>query len=237
MKKSVTRHGKIENTSSDLKMTRLLADMDENSRVVRIYQADPKYTYWTRLCIRQANCILLVVRLNRAPETSRVEETLACAYEAMDIRIELVVVGDGELTSEDEHEDYDNASCYDDEDMSVSDQLNNWSESRKWIAGHRLVRAPFECYRIDFCQMSRRISGRSVGLVLGGGGARGLAHLSVIRALLEEGVTIDIIGGTSQGGLSVELCLLVTLRITTRLSAHHASLHLKCPRQCPSSLT
>jgi lysophospholipid hydrolase len=182
----------------DLKMTRLFADMEENNRVV-IYQADPKYTYWTRLCIRQADCILLVVESNRAPEISRVEQTLAWAYEAMDVRIELVVVGEVELASQDDHEDYDDASYYDDEDMSVSDQLNNWSESRKWIAGHHLVRAPFERYRIDFRRMSRRISGRSVGLVLGGGGARGLAHLGVIRALLEEGVTIDMVGGTSQG--------------------------------------
>ncbi|KAL3921191.1 MAG: hypothetical protein SGILL_002874 [Bacillariaceae sp.] len=185
----------------DLKMTRLLADMEENNRVV-LYQGDPKYTYWTRLCIRQADCVLLVVDSKCAPETSRVEQTLAWAYEAMDVRIELVVVGEGEASSEDNNDDYaDDASYYEEEDMSVSDQLNNWSESRKWIAGHHLVRAPFLRYRIDFLRMSRRISGRSVGLVFGGGGARGLAHLGVIRALLEEGVTIDMVGGTSQGAL------------------------------------
>ncbi|VEU39520.1 unnamed protein product [Pseudo-nitzschia multistriata] len=47
--------------------------------------------------------------------------------------------------------------------------------------------------------MCRRVSGRSVGLVLGAGGARGIAHLGVIRALKEAGVTVDIVGGTSQG--------------------------------------
>jgi lysophospholipid hydrolase len=34
---------------------------------------------------------------------------------------------------------------------------------------------------------------------MGGGGARGLAHLGVIRALNEVGVPVDMVGGTSQG--------------------------------------
>jgi lysophospholipid hydrolase len=34
--------------------------------------------------------------------------------------------------------------------------------------------------------------------VLGGGGARGLAHVGVLNALREEGVPVDLIGGTSQ---------------------------------------
>jgi len=43
--------------------------------------------------------------------------------------------------------------------------------------------------------------GQSVGLVLSGGGVRGLAHLGVIRALEEEGIPIDYIAGTSSGAL------------------------------------
>mgnify|MGYP002638823032 FL=1 len=40
-----------------------------------------------------------------------------------------------------------------------------------------------------------------VGLVLSGGGAKGLAHIGVLKVLEEEGVYIDYIGGTSMGGL------------------------------------
>src|SRR4051794_12153750 len=50
-------------------------------------------------------------------------------------------------------------------------------------------------------RMARRLSGRSVGLVLSGGGARGSAHLGVIEELLAAGVEIDRIGGTSMGAL------------------------------------
>jgi NTE family protein/lysophospholipid hydrolase len=37
--------------------------------------------------------------------------------------------------------------------------------------------------------------------VLGGGGARGFAHLGVLRALEENGIPVDLIGGNSMGAL------------------------------------
>ena len=40
-----------------------------------------------------------------------------------------------------------------------------------------------------------------VGLVLSGGGAKGLAHIGVLKVLEEEGVYVDYVGGTSMGGL------------------------------------
>jgi NTE family protein len=39
-----------------------------------------------------------------------------------------------------------------------------------------------------------------IGLVLGGGGARGLAHIGVLKVLTREGIPIDLITGTSMGG-------------------------------------
>ena len=41
----------------------------------------------------------------------------------------------------------------------------------------------------------------SIGLVLSGGGAKGLAHIGVLKVLEREGIPIDYIGGTSMGGL------------------------------------
>jgi predicted acylesterase/phospholipase RssA len=45
------------------------------------------------------------------------------------------------------------------------------------------------------------VTGRALGLVLGGGGARGFAHIGVLRALEEAGLPIDFVGGTSMGAL------------------------------------
>ena len=53
----------------------------------------------------------------------------------------------------------------------------------------------------DLARIARRLTGTSVGLVLGGGGARGIAHAGVIRALEEAGIPIDIVGGTSMGAI------------------------------------
>ena len=47
---------------------------------------------------------------------------------------------------------------------------------------------------------ARRLAGRSVGIVLSGGGARGFAHIGVLEELQSAGVAIDRVGGCSMGG-------------------------------------
>ncbi|HXI87123.1 MAG TPA: patatin-like phospholipase family protein, partial [Parvularculaceae bacterium] len=50
-------------------------------------------------------------------------------------------------------------------------------------------------------KLARVVAGKSIGLVLSGGGARAYAHLGAIRALRERGVPIDFIGGASMGAV------------------------------------
>ena len=40
-----------------------------------------------------------------------------------------------------------------------------------------------------------------IGLALGGGGARGAAHVGVLKVLHDNGIIPDVIGGTSAGAL------------------------------------
>ncbi|MDE3071702.1 MAG: patatin-like phospholipase family protein [Pseudomonadota bacterium] len=83
-------------------------------------------------------------------------------------------------------------------------------------AGHRVSlgaaqrwRAPFSgelqhhhlCHRDDMARLARLVSGHGRGLVLAGGGARGLAHLGMLRALHEAGHAFDAVGGTSIGAI------------------------------------
>jgi NTE family protein len=42
---------------------------------------------------------------------------------------------------------------------------------------------------------------RKVGLALGAGGARGIAHIGVLRALRNAGISVDAVVGTSVGAL------------------------------------
>lgn len=53
----------------------------------------------------------------------------------------------------------------------------------------------------DMARLARLISRTAIGLVLAGGGARGLAHLGVYRALQERGIDVDVVGGTSIGSV------------------------------------
>jgi predicted acylesterase/phospholipase RssA len=53
----------------------------------------------------------------------------------------------------------------------------------------------------DLRPLAARIVGRSVGLVLGGGGARAFAHLGVLEELHAAGVAVDRIAGTSMGAI------------------------------------
>ncbi|HLJ04418.1 MAG TPA: patatin-like phospholipase family protein [Solirubrobacteraceae bacterium] len=49
--------------------------------------------------------------------------------------------------------------------------------------------------------LARRLAGRSLGVVLSGGGARALAHIGVLDELRAAGLQIDRIGGVSLGAL------------------------------------
>ena len=44
-------------------------------------------------------------------------------------------------------------------------------------------------------------SAQKVGLVLSGGGAKGLAHIGVLKALEENNIPIDYVTGTSMGSI------------------------------------
>ena len=56
-------------------------------------------------------------------------------------------------------------------------------------------------HRQSLSRLVRHVHGTRIGLALGGGAARGLAHLGVLRALEREGIYFDLISGTSAGAL------------------------------------
>ncbi len=73
----------------------------------------------------------------------------------------------------------------------------------RWLRGRRVdmhlhVR---RSVRGDLERAARILSGRAVSVVLGGGGARGFAHIGVLQALEDAGIPVDLVGGTSMGAL------------------------------------
>lgn len=70
-----------------------------------------------------------------------------------------------------------------------------WLETAKFHLHHHIR----ENEDNDLQRFLRFATGNAVGLVLGGGGLRAFCHLGVIKALEENNIPIDIIGGTSSG--------------------------------------
>jgi predicted acylesterase/phospholipase RssA/CRP-like cAMP-binding protein len=54
---------------------------------------------------------------------------------------------------------------------------------------------------LDYGRLTRIIAGRTFGLVLSGGGARGFGHIGVYKAMTELGIPIDWVGGSSIGAV------------------------------------
>ena len=77
------------------------------------------------------------------------------------------------------------------------------ANTARWLAGrhvslHVHVREEHTADRRRFCRI---LANRAVGVVLGGGGARGYAHFGAVRALMDDGLEVDFLGGTSAGAL------------------------------------
>jgi predicted acylesterase/phospholipase RssA/CRP-like cAMP-binding protein len=53
-----------------------------------------------------------------------------------------------------------------------------------------------------FERLVHQLRGVRIGIALGGGGARGMAHLGVLKALENSGIVVDRIAGTSAGAMS-----------------------------------
>ena len=142
-----------------------------------VYLADATASAWTRRCLRQADRILVVVPAAAAPSLDALGPELARLEEDQGKQIEelvLVHAGGGPPRG-----------------------TAGWLALRPFFRHHH-VRAGD---RGDFTRLARFLDGSAVALVLGGGGARGFAHIGVVRALAEAGIPIDRVGGTSMGGM------------------------------------
>ena len=74
---------------------------------------------------------------------------------------------------------------------------------RKVLSAIFLIAASFNALSVENSSDSlKRVSKRqSVGLVLSGGGAKGIAHVGVIKALEDNDIPIDYVTGTSMGAI------------------------------------
>ena len=74
--------------------------------------------------------------------------------------------------------------------------LAGWAATLDPIEAHVLRTGELDQ---DLARLARRLAGRSVGIVLSGGGARAFSHIGVLEELLAAGVIIDRVAGVSMG--------------------------------------
>ncbi|XP_032979039.1 patatin-like phospholipase domain-containing protein 7 isoform X2 [Rhinolophus ferrumequinum] len=175
-----------------------LGQQEDIHRIV-LYQADSTLTPWTQRCIRQADCILIVGLGEQEPTVGELERMLEST--AVRAQKQLILL----------HR----------EEGPAPARTVEWLNMRSWCSGHLHLCCPrrvfsrrslpklVEMYErvfqrppdrhSDFSRLARVLTGNAVALVLGGGGARGCAQVGVIRALMECGIPVDMVGGTSIG--------------------------------------
>ena len=66
---------------------------------------------------------------------------------------------------------------------------------------HFKVKSPFILFLMVFILSKNTVNAQKTGLVLSGGGAKGLAHVGILKALEENDIPIDYIVGTSMGAV------------------------------------
>jgi NTE family protein len=163
-------------------------DIDGSARLVQkleqveidnkyvLFVADDGPTEWTQRCLRHCDKVLLLADATRDPAPGAIE-TECLAKVSPDHQPASVLV------------------LFHPPGTRAPSGTARWLAPRK-AAGHFHLRRD---QALDWARLARVVSGTSTGLVLSGGGARGFAHLGVMKALDEAGIGYDLVGGTSIG--------------------------------------
>jgi NTE family protein len=152
----------------------------EHEFVLLVGEASP--TPWTHLCTRHCDELLLLADATATPQVHEIERQCLANRPPRTEACEILVLLHDRATH-------------------TPHGTRAWL-ARRPLADHVHVRPALER---DMDRLARLLARKAVGLVLAGGGARGFAHLGVLRALQEQGIEVDCVGGTSIGAVMAVL--------------------------------
>ncbi|KAI0244643.1 phosphatidylcholine and lysophosphatidylcholine phospholipase [Massospora cicadina] len=213
-KHAFTRMGK-------LKLMSWMAEQEEGHRIVLLVADGAANSPWTQRCIRHADCILLVGIGDEDPSVGEFERILIGLKTTA--RKELVLLHPERAVTSGSTKAWLKARLWIHAHHHVQFPLKRPAMLKPTLFTtlhqlrdqfHRVyadvagtpwsdpsLRQPatYTGVRSDYARLARRLCGKSIGVVLGGGGARGLSHIGFLRSLEESGVPIDMVGGCSIG--------------------------------------
>lgn len=163
--------------STDTRFISWLEEQETRYRFV-IYQSDEFNSAWTRRCLKNADLVLIMAESKDNPRLGPIEKLLLHEKDKITSVRKILILVHPEGTR-----------------RPTGTSL--WLRHRQLDSHHHIRLSNDE----DVARIARLITGRGIGLVLGGGGARGLAHIGVIQAFIEKEIPIDTIGGTSMGSI------------------------------------
>jgi NTE family protein len=167
-------HSAVLDSSASDQSAEWFTNFEADHDVV-FYRGDAPDSAWTHLCLRQADRIFLLARSDR-PLPLRPLDMPAFKERATGLPQLLLLHPENQTHDLPEH-------------FALRSGL---------FESHHHIRVGNPN---DIRRVARFVAGRAVGLVLAGGGARGFAHIGVLKALYEAGVPIDHLGGTSMGAI------------------------------------
>ena len=168
----------FEEGDSNERLMTWLSEIESQHRYL-VYAGGGEADAWAKRCARQADRIIIVADAAAPPAMTPMLEHLRGGGRAR-VPVDLVLL------------------CA--EGAPPGDVLG-WRECTRANA-HYFAR-PGNVDDID--AIARQMTGRGIGLVLGGGGARGFAHIGLMRALHELKLPIDVLGGSSMGAFFAAL--------------------------------
>jgi predicted acylesterase/phospholipase RssA/CRP-like cAMP-binding protein len=164
--------GSVDAHLQDERLTEWL-NRQELEHSYLIYEADSTPSPWTERCVRQADRVLLLADGASDPAPGEMEAALKQRLDGQAPSLVLVhAKGDPSGTT-------------------------RWLDART-VERHFHVRSGDDH---TVARAARILTGRAVALTLGGGFARGIAHIGVFRAFDEMGIAVDAVGGASMGAI------------------------------------
>ncbi len=163
------------NTQEESQYNQIFEEM-ENREGLNFLVCDANHLNWANQCIAYCDLIIVATDFNAETTLTEIEEKLHLyTNNVLNKKLYLLLL----------HAP----------NVGIPENTRKWFSERSFSL-HLHMRMLNDRDTRRFCRV---ITHQAIGLVLGGGGVKGFAHIGAVKALLEKGIEIDFVGGTSAG--------------------------------------